>query len=207
MANRKLAERDLAKAILSAPYDGVVAERRISVGTYVAKGDSPFALINDHDIEIEADVPADLMPHGSPFGRVIDIAISDPHTVKGAVRAVLPRENPRTRTRLVRIVLADEPQSGTLAVNRTVKIAFPSGRRQGVLSVAMDAVIRCDGLTQVMIATPDGAAARTVSLGLPLGPRFTVIEGLNEGDLAVVRGNERLAPGTPLKYRDPRLWT
>ncbi len=204
LANRKLAERDLVNAALAAPYDGVVIERRVDIGAYVAKGEAVFALINDRDIEVEADVPADLLLHFNPAGRDIEVEITETRKIAGTVRAVLPRENPRTRTRLMRIALPPGAVTHALATNRAVKIAFPSGRQREILSVSKDAVIRRDGKTQVMIATPEGAAARSVTLGASLGGRFAVIDGLAEGDLAVVRGNERLAPGTPLKYQEPR---
>jgi hypothetical protein len=42
------------------------------------------------------------------------------------------------------------------------------------------------------------AAVRPVELGVEIGPRFEVVDGLAAGDLTIVRGNERLRPGQPL---------
>ncbi|MBN2751992.1 MAG: efflux RND transporter periplasmic adaptor subunit [Rhodospirillaceae bacterium] len=203
IANRKLAERDLSRTILTAPYDGVVVERRVDIGGYVAKGEAAITMINDHDIEIEAEVPADLTTENTLPGRLIVVALTDDSSLSATIRAVLPRENPRTRTRIVRLSLPADIRPGTLSINRTVSLAFPSGKRQAILSVAKDAVIRRAGQTQVMIATEHGAETRTVTLGRTIGSRFTVVDGLTEGDLAVVRGNERLSPGTLLTFQVP----
>ena len=46
---------------------------------------------------------------------------------------------------------------------------------------------------EVMLAKP-----RPVRLGEPLGNRFEVLQGLQQGDRVVVRGNERLRPNTPV---------
>ncbi len=204
VANRKLVERDLTNATLAAPYDGVVIERKTDVGAYIAKGEATFVMVSDRDIEVEADVPADLLSHTAMSGRSLQIELAEGHDLLGSIRAILPRENPRTRTRLMRVSLPLDTAGHALAVNRTVRIAFPSGLRREILSVAKDAVIRRNGQTQVMLATPEGAATRPVTLGAAIGTRFAVVDGLAEGDLAVVRGNERLAPGTPLKYQVPR---
>jgi multidrug efflux pump subunit AcrA (membrane-fusion protein) len=41
---------------------------------------------------------------------------------------------------------------------------------------------------------------RTLRLGQPVGSRFEVLEGVEPGDLVVVRGNERLRPGQKVRY-------
>jgi len=201
-ANRKLAERDLARAVIAAPYAGVVVERRTDVGAYVAKGDAPVVLVGERSVEVEAEVSADLVAHGGHIDRPVAVDLGGGHTVSGTVRAVLPRENPRTRTRIVRISLPSAQLRHTPAADHTVGIAFPAGARTPRLSVAKDAVIRREGQSIVMIASAGSAEIRPVRLGAAVGERFVVEDGLAEGDLAVVRGNERLAPGTPLTFQD-----
>ena len=39
------------------------------------------------------------------------------------------------------------------------------------------------------------AEARPISIGVALGDRFEVLDGLEEGEVVVTRGNERLRPG------------
>jgi hypothetical protein len=40
-------------------------------------------------------------------------------------------------------------------------------------------------------------------LGVAVGSRFEVVEGLQPGEVVVVRGNERLRPGQAVTYEAP----
>ena len=50
----------------------------------------------------------------------------------------------------------------------------------------------------VFVARDGKAERRPVRLGRASGARFEVLDGLAAGDLAIVRGNERLRPGQPV---------
>jgi len=52
----KLAEDDLRHGRLKAPYNGVVSRRHTEAGAYVRVGDPVVSLVNQDDLEIEADV-------------------------------------------------------------------------------------------------------------------------------------------------------
>ena len=75
----------------------------------------------------------------------------------------------------------------------TVKV--PIGAPRDVLTVHKDAVIK-RGPQSIVYVVEDGSAnLRPVRLGEAVGSRLEVLEGLQDGDLVVVRGNERLRPG------------
>ncbi|MEP5720155.1 MAG: efflux RND transporter periplasmic adaptor subunit, partial [Alphaproteobacteria bacterium] len=57
-ANLRLAEIALSYADVVAPYGGVVSRRHTEAGAFVNLGDPLITLINDTDLEIEADVPS-----------------------------------------------------------------------------------------------------------------------------------------------------
>jgi multidrug efflux pump subunit AcrA (membrane-fusion protein) len=68
-----------------------------------------------------------------------------------------------------------------------------------VLSVHKDAVIKRGEVASVFVAKDDTAEERAVSLGEAVGSRYEVLAGLEEGELVVVRGNERLRTGDRLR--------
>lgn len=204
-ANRRLAERDLTRAVIRAPYAGVVTERTAEIGAYVAKGQTVAMMTGDSDYEIEAEIPADLLAAEALPQRRILVAVGETGGIATHIRALLPRENPRTRTRTARLTLAKPavlPPSA--AAEQAVRIAFPAAGRKPALTVAKDAVIVREGRSVVMVAASGRAEERPVELGRTLGERFLVVSGLVEGDLAIVRGNERLMPGTALRIEEPR---
>ena len=125
--------------------------------------------------------------------------LTDGMKAAAVVRAVVPRENPQTRTRVVRFVLTDAGDLPPLAANQSVTLTIPAGARREVTTVHKDAVLNRGGGTQVYVVAEGKADIRRVRLGEAVGSRFIVKDGLKPGELAVVRGNERLRPGQPVR--------
>ena len=199
--NRRLAEIELRDGVIKAPYPGVVTLRHTSAGAWLKIGDPVVTLINDGELEIEADVPADRLA-ALTVGSEIEVALDDGSRFTAAVRAVIPDENPAARTRPVRLVPRFDPDNTTLrpAVNQAVTLQLPVSSASEVVSVAKDAVIRRGREALVFVVEQGTAQPRPVELGHALGSRFQVLGGLQPGDVVVVRGNERLRPGQPVQY-------
>ena len=67
------------------------------------------------------------------------------------------------------------------------------------VTVHKDAIIRRGGNAVVFVVKDNQAIVRQVELGRAIGERFTVVKGVNPGDQVVVRGNERLGGGGPVR--------
>ncbi len=201
-ANRKLAEINLYNATIRAPFPGVVSRRLIEVGGYVNIGDPLIVLIDNRYAEIEADVPANRIAGLTPR-TIVSAFINGTTPITARVRAVVPDENPQTRTRTVRFV--PQPPTGLagLANNQTVTLRLPAGNDGIVVTVHKDAVLSRKGKNLVYLAKDDQATLRQVRLGEAVGIRFIVLGGLVPGDMVVVRGNERLRPGQAIRYARP----
>lgn len=200
-ANLELAEIELARAEIKAPYDGVVVLRHTTEGAYVNPGAPVVTLVNDKDLEIEVDVPSDRLAGLTP-GREMAVRLDNGSGLRAVVRAVIPTENSLTRTRPVRLVpdFGGTPQAG-LAADQSVTVLLPIGEARQVVSVHKDAVISRGGKSIVFAIVGDKAELRPVVLGEALGGRFEVLDGLVPGDIVVVRGNERLKPGATVRYK------
>jgi RND family efflux transporter MFP subunit len=197
-AELRLAQIDLQRTAVRAPFPGVVTIRHTSPGAYLNAGEPVVTLLNDRDLEIEADVPADRVEALTP-GVSLVFALEDETRHTATVRAVVPDENPLTRTRQVRFT----PEFGQivrpLAANQSVVVELPIGPPRRIVSVHKDAVINRQGKALVFVVVDDAAQMRPVQLGESLGNRFEVLGGLHAGDLVVVRGNERLRAGQKLQ--------
>lgn len=201
-SNLRLVEIDLDYSAIRAPFDGVVSERHTEAGTHLNIGDPVVTLVNDSDLEVEADVPSDRIG-GLLQGVVLEVVLADGGRHEAVVRAVVPDENAMTRTRPVRLTPAITDENLSLAANQSVTVMIPVGEPRDVVSVSKDAIIaRGNGHTAFVVA--DGKAQpRSVVLGEAVGDRFEVLSGLAPGDLAVVRGNERLRPGQAVRLPGP----
>ena len=192
-ANFRMAEIELRDTKILAPYAGVVAVRHTEVGSYLNVGNSVITLVDNRNLEIEADVPSERIGGLEP-GAEVTCRMNGSYSVPAMVRALLPEENPLTRTRTVRFTPHFDGNERDLATNQTVTILVPAGPARRVVTVHKDAVLNRKGNSVVFVVNDGQAHLRKVLLGEPVGSRFEVLAGLAAGDLAVVRGNERLRP-------------
>jgi RND family efflux transporter MFP subunit len=198
-ATLELVEIDLDRALIRAPFPGVVSQRHIAAGNYVGVGEKAMTLINDRDLEVEAEVPS-VRLRGLVRGTAIEIELDDGTRHRAAVRAIVPEENPLTRTQPVRFTPSFGETLKPLAANQSVTVLLPIGVGRQVVSVHKDAVINRQGKQIVFVVEDQAAQLRALRLGEQVGGRFEVLDGVKPGDLVIVRGNERLRPGQRVRF-------
>lgn len=184
---------DLADTKVRAPYGGVILEKHIDVGSYLKVGDRIVSLLNDRAIEVEAEVPTEQI-YGLNAGLQVIVTLDDNSTHTALVRAIVPQENLRTRTRTVRFTPKFKSLKKPLAADQTVTVLVPLAGRTAI-TVHKDAIIRRGQNAIVFLVKDNSAFARQVELGRGVGTRFVVRKGLKPGDMVVIRGNERLGGG------------
>ncbi len=196
-AELALAEIDLAYSVIRAPYDGIVTNRYKQKGTYVANGEPIVDLVDIGSLEIEVDVPASRI-QGLTVGEVVAVETGAGQHYQATIRAVLPKENSLTRTRTVRLAPSFNPAETGAASGGAVTVSVPIGAKEPVLTVHKDAIIQRGG--PVAFVVKEGKAMmQPVTLGQSTGSRFVVQNGLAQGDSVIIRGNERLRPGQPVR--------
>lgn len=199
-ANLRMAEIDLNYANIRAPYDGVVAERHVSLGNFVRVGDAVVTLVNDSDLEVEVNVPQSRLK-GIVLGTKVTIRFGNGLLSEAVVRAIVPEEDPSTRTRSVRLVpdINDRFTNGSLAANQSVTIDVPIAQSKDMTTVHKDAII-VSGQSYFVYVIKDGKAwRRNINLGQAVADRFVIISGLKDGEMVATRGNEKLKPGKKIK--------
>ena len=202
-AQIRLADLELFHTRIIAPYDGAVIEKFTEAGSYLQQGQAVIRLVADAVMELEADVPAERL-EGLTAGKMVQIFFDDGSEHQAFVRAVVPEENPRTRTQRVRfgLNLADKPLAW--AVDQSVRVLIPAGAERAINSVHKDAIIHQGQGSIVYVVEQGLTKLRPVEIGSPIGNRLEIVSGLNEGDLAVIRGNERLRPDQPVLMTENR---
>ncbi|CCQ74149.1 efflux RND transporter periplasmic adaptor subunit [Magnetospira sp. QH-2] len=192
-------EVDIRDSEIRAPYAGVVTERHTELGAWVKTGEAVVSLIDDRNLEIEIDVPSSRID-GLPQGRELRFDMGSHSDLMARIRAVIPRENPLTRTRAVRLTpdFNDDQMKG-LAAGQSLTLHIPVGATRDVVTVHKDAVVMRKGKNLVYVAKDGKAESRNVDLGVSAGTRFEVLSGLEPGDKVVTRGNERLRDGQAIR--------
>lgn len=197
------AELDMSYTVIRAPFGGVVVERIAQPGQYISLGDAVARLLDIDRLEIEADMPVELVGALAP-GRSVTASFGPELSAEATVRTLLPVEAVSTRTRAVRLSVDTTgfPRH-ELADGRSVILRVPVSAPREAILVPKDALVQSQGGWTVFLPEDGKAASRQVTIGKANGDRMEVLSGLVPGDLVVVRGNERLRPGQPIAPRLP----
>jgi len=203
------ADYDLTHSTIRAPFDGIVISREAQPGSYMATGESVAMLIDIDALEIEADMPVTLVP-ALDEGMEITARVDGARDVTATLRSILPVETVSTRTRPVRFSVDLAALDGVaLADGKSLTLAVPAVAARETLMIPKDALVQGSGGWRVFIVEDGEAKPRDVTIGQPNGLNVEVLSGVAEGDLVVVRGNERLRPGQKVTPRpaDPAAET
>lgn len=188
-----------AKAVLKrhqvlAPFDGVVAARQADPGDWVKPGDPVLELISTEGLEIIVDASRDLLDHVQVNDEVILIGSE---RTQGLVTGIVPALDPVSRTLRVRVVPA-KPVPWLIAGD-SVNVDFEVKLNGGWL-VPVDALIVSPTRTEV-VRVIEGTAefAQVVVLARSNKQALLQSDRLSSKDRVIVRGNQRLRPGQPVK--------
>lgn len=188
------AQYQLERSGIRAPFSGVVLEVNTIPGAYLQAGTPVVRLLDSDAFEVQANVPSRYTGF-LEAGQIVKASTETGSDLMLELRAILPVEDPSTRTRAVLFAAPDLSTTADAAVGQSLTVDIPIAAARDVLSVPKDALVQGSGGWTVFVAADDQAQPRSVTLGVPLGDRYEVTSGLAPGDLVVVRGNERLRPG------------
>jgi membrane fusion protein (multidrug efflux system) len=189
----KAAETAAARAIVRAPFAGVVAARFHNPGDLVqpAATDPILRIVDPARVEILASVPA------AEASRVLQGATARMNNPKDATTLPLTVVSrapvaPATGMAPVRLLPAAPPQA---PVDSTVAIEIDAEERANVVFVPPEIVIQDNGETVVMVAKGDRAERRRIVTGITTDAGVEVISGVQPGELVIVQGHIGLADG------------
>jgi len=197
------AEYNIRNTEIRAAVGGIVVARDTQPGEYLQIGSTIVTILDDANIEIETDIPAEIIGSVTP-GLEIEVTLDDGSLHKARVRAIIPNESPSTRTRPVRLVPEFKDLTRPLAAGQSTTIHVPLGAGRTILTVPKDALVQSSGGWIVYVAVDGKAQPRQVTIGSAFADRFEVLSGLEPGLQVVIRGNERLRPGQEITFGEKK---
>jgi RND family efflux transporter MFP subunit len=193
------------KAIIRAPFDGTIAERRADIGVVVGEMQGVlFRLVDNRLLDLTVLVPsADLarVRPGQELSFSTDALPGQRFT--GTVRRINPSAGETDRSVRVTAEVRNEPE--TLRGGLFVTGSIVTGKRPGVLQVPRSALTAWDRETgQAAIFVVDGSVARrrAVTTGSVQGDRVEIATGLAAGERVVVRGGFTLKDGDTVRLAE-----
>jgi len=194
-ANLALAETRLAKTRITAPFAGLAGTRRVSPGAFLRAGDPITDLARIDRLRVSFSVPERLLASMAVGNSVQVTTTAYPDVaLSGVIDVVEPQLDPQTRAVGV-VALVDNPD-GLLRPGMSATVSVVLHQRTRALTVPSAAVFVEGGQAYVYVVKPDSLVTRVpVSLGTRLRDVVEVTAGLEDGQLVVRAGHQKLYEG------------
>ena len=189
----KQIEDQLSRAVVKAPYDGVVTERFYRAGTDTNRSDVLLNFLDTEHLEVILYIPIKYLGFvnkGDSLtvkagGQILNIPVS----------AKIPSADLRSQTFEVRLQLPEQ-ENLVWAAGQLVNVTVPVQSAEKSLTVHRDALIlRKDGTYVVKVGDNNIAERLSVKVGSGNMDRVSIIGELKDGDRVAIRGAERLLSG------------
>ena len=185
------------RAPVESPLSGVVGRVYVDRGENVTS-QTPVALVVNMDkVKIDLDIPEKYLPQIS-LGQIAKITVDaySQQVFIGNVVKVSPVVDADTRTAPIEISV-DNPghrlKSGMFA-----KVSLIIEKHPSALVILKEAILGKEPDTYVYLIEKNKAIMKKITLGIHSGPYYEVREGIKEGDLVVIVGQQRLYDNAPV---------
>jgi RND family efflux transporter MFP subunit len=192
----ELARQALIDTELRAPTDGMIRERRASVGEFMAAGTPVATLVRIHPLRLQLAIPeraaADVR-----VGQEVRVSVDgDPGRYSGRVVRLSPAIQELNRTLTVE---AEVPNTtGVLRPGSFARAEVVIAADQPALFVPTSAIVIFAGIEKVLTVRDGRSEERRVVTGRRQGDRVEILEGLKAGE-AVVTEPGNLTGGQVVK--------
>ena len=193
----------LERTQVRAPFAGVVAAKLTEVGEWVNPGQAVVTLVSSDELRLDFAVADDYLGAIDESVSVsYRVGLDGDESFPGTIATAVPVSDPTARTFLLRVTPGLERPMLAPGMSVSAVLQIPAGR-EGVV-VARDAVVLYpDGRSVVWVVEPgDGgpvASERLIRPGQQFAGQVEIVSGLDAGEQVVVRGNETLRAGQPLR--------
>ena len=178
-----LAKQQLTDTSVYAPMDGVVQEKKASVGEYLAAGAPLVDVVRIDPLRLRVDVP-ERESHNVRNGQSVRVTVEgDPESYLGYVKRLSPTISEQNR---VLAVEADVRNNGRLRPGAFVKAEVITNQSSTAVTVPSNAIITFAGIDKVVLVENGKALEKAVTTGRR-GPDWIEIKsGVNVGQTVVV---------------------
>jgi RND family efflux transporter MFP subunit len=188
-----------------APFDGVVTQRNVDVGSLVqadaTSGTFMFTIMHSDVIRIQLYVPQDEAFGVAPgVGAIVHVPELPGRRFPGTVTRIADALQPGTRTLLTEIDVPNPDHTLTPGLYCTVELQIP--RKTPSLVVPSDAIIfNQDGLS-VAVVENGVAHIRRITEVRDLGTSVEVSDGIKDGDQVILNPPVDLTDGQKVGVRE-----
>lgn len=178
-----LAKQQLADTSVHAPIDGIVQEKRASVGEYLAAGAPVVNIVKMDPLRLRAEVPEREAVNVRSGQNVRVTVEGDANAYLGQIMRLSPVIAQQTRMLLVE---ADVRNNGRLRPGAFARAEIVTDDAKMAVTVPTNAIVTFAGIEKVILVQNGKAVEKPVTTGRRSGEWTEIVAGVNVGDQVVV---------------------
>jgi HlyD family secretion protein len=176
---------------VTAPDNGVITSRTVTVGQIAQAGGEMLRLLREGRIEWRGEAPEMQLSELAP-GQEVTVTTVEGLVVHGKIRVVSPTVSTNNRTGLVYV---DLPPDDRIRPGIFARGEIEIGRGPG-FTVPLESIVSSDGYSYVFVLGPDNKVERRrVETGAVLGDSIEVVSGVQGNETIVIKGAGFLKDG------------
>ena len=187
--------------IVRAPFTGIVTARNTDIGDYIAAGSGSqlFRMQQTSPLRVYVNVPqtfADLVKIGTEGDVTLDEFPK--RKFVGQVTNTAGAIDPTSRTLVTELLVPNK--TGELFPGAYALITLQANDNTGILRIPSNALIfQSEGTTVGVVDANGKVEIRSITIGLNLGDKLEISQGLSEADQVIVNPSDSLANGMTVK--------
>lgn len=192
----------LADRIITAPFDGIVGLRNISIGALLQPGTTITTLDDDSVMKLDFSIPSTFLSSLQPELPIEARTAAYPDTIfTGKVASIASQIDPASRSVTVRAIIPNE--SRLLRPGLLMTVHLKKNERTAIMVPELAVIV--EGANKYVYTVEDGRAIKKqVAIGLREPGYVEITDGLSPGETIVTDGILKLSDQTPVRVSAKR---
>ncbi|MFZ3130415.1 MAG: efflux RND transporter periplasmic adaptor subunit [Desulfosporosinus sp.] len=192
------AKEALDNAAVTAPVDGIVSQVNVSVGNMVSMAQAAMSLTNTSNLYISLGVAENLV-NRLTVGKTVKVTVPSVSagSLEGKIEHISPAADPKTQLYPLKIVL--ENPGGLIKPGMFVRVELTTDEKTDVMAIKSEAIVLKNEKTIVYVVQDNKAVAKEVITGLDTGVDIEILQGLEQGNQVIIKGQTLVDEGCKVK--------
>jgi len=200
-ADIELMNAQIKEAVITASFDGVMGERKVSLGQFVNQGTTLTYLIQQNPMKAEFRIPERFLGEiKDGQGIEVRVAAYPQESFLGEVYFIDPQVEELTRTALIKAKLPNP--DGKLKRGMFANLNLIVSIREKALVVPETAIIpKGDSFFVFVVDADNKAQMKPVKVGVRMVGKAEIAEGLSVGENVIIEGYQKIGPGSVVNIK------
>lgn len=178
-----LARQQLVDTSIRAPLDGIVQEKRASVGEYLAAGTAVVDIVQMDPLRLRAEVPERDAPNVR-LGQDVKVTVEGDETAyQGHIKRLSPTIKEQNR---MLVVEADVRNNGRLRPGSFARAEIVTSDSSMAVTVPSKAVVVFAGIEKVIVIQNGKALEKPITTGRRINEWTEVLSGVKTGESVII---------------------